>query len=272
MVSKNKEIQAKHEKGVLDAVVNEIRKRNLSNFYGFTSEELERFCSAFESLEQNEQTTFPDFSNEKSSVELFNISSSKMTRHGGPEQMRQDGIIRAEIAKAKAVFEKECVPAKRSIVETHPKHSYSDLTASLRRQCLKHLNSLKECERNFETNVFVIEYKEADIQCIFTPVDNVNYDGLVIGDLNPVYQNGKQYGLYRLSRDAENLRWLKSELSDVDFIVFVGLSHIDVINHRRAEAIAAFLPWQLVSVQAPAITHASLTYQPLVIKDQKPDE
>ena len=50
MGSKNKKTQAAHERATLTSVVNMVKERDLNNFFGFTYEETERFCRAFQSL------------------------------------------------------------------------------------------------------------------------------------------------------------------------------------------------------------------------------
>lgn len=102
--------------------------------------------------------------------------------------------------------------------------------------------------------MFVIEYGELDLHCAFAPVDDVEFDGVRVGDLFPIYEGSRSHGSYRLSRDKENLLWLQEEILNVDFIVFMSPDRIEFINHHRADAIAACLPWRLVTAQAPSIT------------------
>ena len=109
----------------------------------------------------------------------------------------------------------------------------------------------------FSTKVFVIEYPEVDLQCLFTPIDDVDYKDVGTGDLVAIYEANQEHGLYRLSRDKKNLLWLQSNLADVNFIVFVNPERIEAINHHRADVLAAFLPWKLESVRAPSITFAT---------------
>lgn len=59
MGSKNKDAQAEHERGILDQIVKAVEDPNLDDFYGFTYDDVERLQSAFQSLEQNPNTTFP---------------------------------------------------------------------------------------------------------------------------------------------------------------------------------------------------------------------
>ena len=257
MVSKNQREQAQHEQCVLDSILNMIDDGDLSAFYGFTYEETEKFRSAFQSLRQNDEMTFPDFYNDSACVELFRISSSETARRGGPQQMMQDGSLRAKIRKddLDAVNNNDCTA--RRYFRIHPKHSYEDLTKSLQCNCLKHLESLRQCERHFGTKVFVIEYPEVDLHCLFPPADSPDYDGVGVGDLIPTYEDGKNYGLYRLSRDKKNLLWLQSNLSDIDFIVFAGPKRVEAINHHRANVLGTFLPWKPVFAQALSITVAT---------------
>lgn len=257
MVSKNQREQAQHEQSVLGSILSMIDNCDLSTFYGFTHEETEKLRSAFQSLRQNDETTFPDFYSDSACVELFRISSSETARHGGPQQMMQDGSLRAKIRKddLDAVNNSDCTA--RRYFRIHPKHSYEDLTKSLQCNCLKHLESLRQCEKHFDTKIFVIEYPEVDLHCLFAPIDDIDYNSVGVGDLIPTYEDDKNYGLYRLSRDKKNLLWLQSNLSNVDFVVFVGPKRIEAINHHRADVLSAFLPWKPVFAQAPSITVAT---------------
>ena len=257
MVSKNQREQAQHEQSVLDSILSMIDNSDLSTFYGFTHEETEKLRSAFQSLRQNDETTFPDFYSDSTCVELFRISSSETARHGGPQQMMQDGSLRTKIRKddLDAVNDNDCTA--RRYFRIHPRHSYEDLTKSLQCNCLKHLESLRRCERYFDTKIFVIEYPEVDLRCLFAPVGDIDYNSVGVGDLIPTYEDDKNYGLYRLSRDKKNLLWLQSNLPDIDFIIFVGPKCIEAINHHRADVLGAFLPWKPAFAQAPSITVAT---------------
>ena len=260
MSSQNKTSQALHERTVLDCVVDMVQGGNLDNFFGFTSEDTKRFCEAFESLQQNQETKFPDFYNDSACIELFRISSSEVLRHGGALQEMQDGELRKTIAKDDAEAEKGFAHERRTYIKEHPAHSYENLSKSLRSQCGKHLASLRSCKKEFKTRIFVIEYREVDIQCAFKPAGTCDYEGLRIGDLLPIYKERRQWGLYRLSRDKVNLLWLQSNLQDVDFLVFLGNKHIEAINHRNADVLAKFLPWELIPMQAPSFTLATSVY------------
>lgn len=269
MGSKNKDVQAEHERWVLTQIEKAVQNPNLSDFYGFTCEDVARLQSAFQSLEQNPNTTFPDFYSESACVELFNISSSEETKHGGSLQKMEEGRLKAAIEKGDEEAAKGMRPVTRTYCRTHPGHSYADLTESFRSHCRRHLDSFKACERNYRISVFVVEYSEADLHCAFVPAAGTEMDGMQFGDLLPIYEGDRSYGLYRLSRDKENLLWLQDELVDVDFIVFMGLSHIEFINHHRAEAIAALLPWRLVVAQAQCITVATSTPISFPTKEQQ---
>ena len=273
MGSKNKKTQAAHERATLTSVVNMVKERDLNNFFGFTFEETERFCRAFQSLEQNSDTSFPDFYGDSSCIELFRISSSKPAKNGGSSQMKQDGKLKAKVEEDALLAASEPTPMLRTYRgDMHPRHSYEDLTRSLRSQCLKHLESLRKCSAQFETSAFVIECNEVDLQCAFAPAENAELNGLRFGDLFPTYEDGRQRGLYRLSRDVENLFWLETNLPEVDFIVFKGFEHIEAINHHRADALAAFLPWRLVSAWAPSMTTVTSIYPQHDIKELQRNE
>lgn len=254
MNSKNKEDQARRERETLDSVRAVLNGQDLNCFYGFTQDDVDKLLAAFQGLQQNDQTTFPDFYSDSSCVELFSISSSEESKRGGSSQMMQDGQLRAEVERNDALASMEMQPTARTYQRLHPTHSYADLTRSLRSHCVQHLKSLEKCEKSFDTSVFIIECRELDLHCAFAATESIDCDGIRVGDLFPIYEGNKPYGLYRLSRDRENLLWLQSQLGVVDFIIFVGSDHIEAINPHRADVIVAYLPWRLVTAQALTIT------------------
>lgn len=238
-----------------------LKRQDLNYFYGFSAEDVERLAEAFSSLVQNNDTTFPDFYSSNSCVELFSVSSSISERKGSA-QMKQDGKLRVKIAQDDEKAVSSCDFKRRTYLCAHPEHTYEALTNNLREQVVKHIRSKHACNKTFATSVFVVDLDELDLFCKFCPLEPVDLEGLRIGDLEPVYANGKSYGLYRLSRDRENLEWLAQCVNDVDYIVFCGLNVVEAISLHRVREISAFLPWKLVAAANNAVTFASST--PLV--------
>lgn len=258
----HKEDQAIREQEVMKRVHDFLKRQDLNYFFGFSAEDVERLTEAFSSLAQNDGTTFPDFYSSNSCVELFSISSSISDEHKGSAQMRQDGELRARIARDDEKTASSSEFKRRTYVCTHPQHSYEALTDNLREQVAKHVRSKHACSKTFATSVFVVDLNEIDLSCKFCPLELVDLEGLRIGDLEPVYANGESYGLYRLSRDRENLNWLAQCVSDVDYIVFCGLNVVEAINLHHVREIVAFLPWKLVPAANNSLTFVSST--PLV--------
>ena len=258
----HKEDQDIREQEVMKRVHDFLRRQDLNYFFGFSAEDVERLAEAFSSLAQNGGTTFPDFYSSNSCVELFSISSSISDERKGSVQMRQDGELRAKITRDDGKAASSSDFKRRTYVRTHPQHSYEALTNNLREQVAKHIRSKHACNKTFATSVFVVDLDELDLSCKFCPLEFVDLEGLRIGDLEPVYANGKSYGLYRLSRDRENLEWLAQCVNDVDYIVFCGLNVIEAINLHHVREIAVFLPWKLATVANNAVTFVSST--PLV--------
>lgn len=258
----HKEDQDFREQEVMERVRAFLKRQDLNCFYGFSAEDIERLAEVFSSLLHNGDTTFPDFYSSDSCVELFSISSSISDERNGSAQMRQDGELRSKIAQddENAVSLRDF--KRRTYVCAHPEHSYEALTNCLRGQVTKHVESKRACSKRFATSVFVIDLNELDLSCMLRPLELVDLDGLRIGDLETVYEGGKPHGLYRLSRDRENLEWLAQYVNDVDCIVFCGLNVIEAINLHHVREIVAFLPWKLVTAANYAVTFASST--PLV--------
>lgn len=263
----NKESQEKREQLVMARVLDFLQRQDLDYYFGFSFDDVNRLNEAFSGLIQNKETTFPDFRGRSSCVELFSVSSSAAKRRKGAAQMRQDAELAAEIEHDDEEAVKSDNYERRTYLRSHPTHSYDDLTKNLRRQVEKHVKSKRSSDEAFDTCVFVIDRDEADLRCMFwTPDDSVDIDGLCVGDLMPMYENRKQEGLYRLSRDKENLEWLAQYSDDVDYIVFCCFNTIEAINLHHVREIVAFLPWKLITAPAPAITMASAI--PLSCKSQ----
>lgn len=265
-------MQATHERTVLEKAEKFIEASNMNLFYGFAQSDIEKIQAAFQGLIQNGETTFPDFSNAEACVELFAISSSEQGKRGGPAQMIQDGKLRSQIKRddKMAAIGRDYSP--RTYTAIHPCHSYGALCSSLRSGFCNHLNSLRNCEKRYSTKVFVVEYPECDLECAFTPSESVNYNNLYMGDLTPVYSDGKMHGPYRLSRDKENLEWLFGAAQDIDYVVFIGFQHIEAINVRNIDAIEAFLPWRLHAVSNISMTVASSCYVGSAVKEASDEQ
>lgn len=258
----HKEDQDIREQKVMKRVHDFLKRQDLNYFYGFSAEDVERLAGALSSLVQNDGTTFPDFYSSNSCVELFSISSSISDERKGSMQMKQDGELREKIARDDEKAAILCDFRRRTYWRAHPEHSYEALTNNLRDQVAKHVGSKRVCGKRFDTSVFVIDLNELDLSCMFHPHGFVDLDGLRIGDLEPVYADGKSQGLYRLSRDRENLEWLAQHVNDVDYIVFCSLNVVEAINLHHVREIVAFLPWKLVTAANNAVTFVSST--PLV--------
>lgn len=266
----NKESQESREQRVIERVQDFLQRQDLDYYFGFSCDDVATLHEAFSGLSQNkEKTTFPDFRGRSSCVELFSVSSSAAKIRKGATQMRQDAELAAKIAHDDEETVKSSNYKTRTYSRCHPEHSYGDLTRNLRYQVEKHVKSKRSSDEAFDICVFVIDRDEADLRCKFwTPDDSVNLDGLRVGDLMPTYENGKRDGLYRLSRDKENLEWLAQYSDDVDYIVFCCFNTIETINLHHVKEIVAFLPWKLITTPAPAITMASST----PLSRERPDD
>lgn len=255
-----RENQAEHERSVLRRIRCSINESNLDMFFGCAREDVDRIRLALDEVKQNPETSFPDFFSSGACVELFRISSSEQGRRGGPAQMRQDGELKKTIAEDDASAAKEENYEARAYCRIHPRHSYENLTACLKKVFEKHIDSLQEHGGEYETTVFVIECPECDLHGMLLPDSEVDYDGLAMGDLAPSYAPGRKTGLYRLSRDKENLRWMSSYVDRVDYIVFVGAQCVEVINLHRVDSLIAFLPWKVRFAGACSMTYSSSMY------------
>lgn len=254
----NKETQAAHELAILNDLKQLLcEEYNLKHYFACSQDDVESIKAALLSAEQNQGTTFPDFSAEACCIELFAISSSEQGRKCGPLQSKQDGDLQRKIANddERAALAKNA--ETRVYTQVHPQHSYEHLSRSLRENFENHLNSLRRSKNEYLTRIFVVEYPEVDLYCCFGPDSDLRYEGLCMGDFTAEYSNGRDNGLYRLSRDKENLNWLGEYADEVDYVIFYGVHSMEVINLHNVGQITGFLPWRMRSYPAMAITYAT---------------
>lgn len=247
MSSKNKEEQARHEREVMKAVSEFFNNPASDCFFGFTHDDKRELIEVFEKLEQNEETTYPDFFGPHGCVEIFRISSSQEGRKGGPKQRIYDSKLMSEVIRDDKSEEESGNLAARQYCRVRPTHSYEALTEHLRKQFLKHLESMRKVERDSATTVFVVELDDPDLECMFVPANRTVPDDISFGDLWPAYSGEKRWGLYRLSRDRKNLQWLARRSERVHYVIFLGPGGIEAINLRRVDGLVLFLPWDLVA-------------------------
>ena len=246
MSSKNKGEQARHEREVMKAVSEFFNNPASDCFFGFTHDDKRELTEVFEKLKQNEETTYPDFFGPHGCVELFRISSSREGRKGGPKQQIEDGKLISEVNRDDK-SEELGAPAARQYCRVRPAHSYEALTEHLRKQFSKHLESMRKGEFDSALTVFVVELADPDLECMFVPTNRTVPDGISFGGLWPAYSGEERLGLYRLSRDRENLQWLARQGKGVHYVIFLGPAGIEAINLRRVEVLVPFLPWDLVA-------------------------
>lgn len=256
----NKEKQAQHEQEVMGRVIDSLSSSGSDCYFGFTKEDMSELIEVFEELEQNQETTYPDFMGPHGCVELLEISSSPEIRNKGPEQKKQDGELAKKIRHEDEEAAKAGDMSPRQYCRKRSMHSYKALTRHLRKQFEKHVRSMHKSEREHAATVFVIELRESDLECMIVPVETIPAEekslaeGLSVGDLWPSYSKGKVTGRYRLSRDKDNLQWLAQKDEGVHYVIFVGPAGIEAINLRRVDALAPFFPRQFIACGKAGIT------------------
>ena len=238
--SKNKREQAIRERNVVCAIRSFLNQANEDHFYGCEEVDIRKLRELFDTLEQNHETTFPDFESNNACVELFKITSSKEKKNSSTQQ-KQDARFRKDVESRAAVISK----VQRFCCHRET-HSYKYLSKSLKRLCNNHYQSLKECGTKYTTKVFVIDHAEPDLH--FSCPD------------------GRCHGVYRLSTDKENLQWLKDNLAEVDYVFFITPMawqqepYIEVIKLSEIPKIISALPegivfcWAVSSTLSPAFS------------------
>lgn len=216
-------------------------------FFGTTYEDEKTIKRAISTaMENKDLNLFPDYVFEGGFIEHFFVTSSRETRKGSSMAREDSELERKQIKKTNEVLE-GVNPDRPEVFITdgdpywYKGHSYEFFVDSFVNNFEKHVQKAKDYLGNKEHSVFLIEYSDMALTMHRkTPRDLLLERSY--GDLIPIENHG-----YRLSRDADLLKYLFEKKTEVEYVVFVNESPfdngpmIDVIKSENALEITKLL-------------------------------
>jgi len=159
---------------------------------------------------------YPDYLTDIATIELFEITSSKVKRKGGSTQTRE-----------KKKYDKEVLAEQQEILRTHaknkddyykqygwrfsrPEHSHEFLKSSFENNFNNHLESLKKYEGNQSIAIFAVSYTDMALS---------GTDG-----------NAGVEIIYQLSLDKDLLDFINGNSEYVDYVIFESPFCVEVIK------------------------------------------
>ena len=218
--------------------------------FGFTLEDWKLLCEILASAKPNDNLNeFPDFKNNDSIIEHFEISASKEGKKGSVFKQKHEPFLKSmheDVANAMAVKEAQIV--NQSFAYPDLCHQY--LLKSLDKNLEHHIRSLESYATRHDVlmSIFVIEHQEHGLFMTENIYIEAGEDR-VFGDMRP----RQEYNNYRMSRDREALEILATHESLLDFVIFVGVEYIEFIRLSEIPNMLKLMPWPFVVAAGPTI-------------------
>lgn len=207
--------------------------------FGLTEDdEIEVACALRKAKSNDNLNAFPDFVFDNGFIEHFQITSSKVTRKGSGQILKEKGFER-EVKDKQDKFVEMCneTPSYdkvRSCVSTmkFPVHSYDYLVQSFTQNCEHHLESLHKYNGAKDIGIFLIENSETAL----TMTENIFVDwkdGMSHGDL----REQQSFNCYRLSRDKNMLNYLYGLRDKLRYVIYV---YVDLVYRKGGTGLEVF--------------------------------
>lgn len=191
--------------------------------FGLTKEDETEVLCILRKVKANEKLSeFPDFIFNNGFIEHFQITSSKVTRKGARQIIKEKEFNR-EVNLKQEKFIKMCnaTPSYdkvRSSISTmnYPEHCYNYLLQSFKHSCEHHLESMRKYNGARDIGIFLIENSESAL----TMLENIFVDwkeGMSHGDL----REQQSFSCYRLSRDKKLLNYLYKLRNELKYVIYV---------------------------------------------------
>ncbi len=216
-----------------------------SIYFGTTLEDCEQIKRIVLSAEPNpENSRFPDFISEEGFIEHFQISSGKTTRNGS--------LHKRDIAKFNSDYESGLEEFKENTNKNleigvcksycldmeYKEHSYENLVSSMQASWKHHMDGLRKYNGVKKVGIFLIEYNEMALSMIEDKYASMN--GLGIGDL----RSQECFSDYRLSRDIHMFDFLYEYRDNIQYVIYVCSTYIEIIKVENIFKIKSLLPWE----------------------------
>ena len=207
--------------------------------FGLTVDDEIEFLNAIRKANANNKSSeFPDYIFDNGFIEHFQITSSKVTRKGSGQIIKEKSFER-EVKDKQDKFVEMCneTPSYdkvRSCVSEmkFPAHSYNYLVQSFKKNCEHHLESMQKYNGAKDIGIFLIENSDTAL----TMIEDIFVDwknGMSHGDL----REQQSFNCYRLSRDKNMLEYLYGLRNDLKYVIYV---YTDVIHQNGGTGFAAF--------------------------------
>lgn len=184
---------------------------------------------------EKKETKFPDFICDNGLIEHFQISGTKETRNG------------SQIAKDRGKCNKDIDTAinngEQHVSKTFSVHqSYNDFIESFKHNWNNHISKLRNYQGNKDNVCFMIESDSFGLVMELKP--NLNYQlGITTGNIVEHYLSNKEehFSSPLLGRCKELLEYIYQYKDEVQYVIFVSSSRIEIIKTDMAQYIASLL-------------------------------
>lgn len=162
------------------------------------------------------ENDYPDFLDETGTIELFEITSSKVKRKGGSAQIREKKKYDHRVMGEQLEILRRPIESEDDYLKQYgwefdrPKHSHNYLIESLKKNWDKHTKSLKKYSGGQNVSIFAIGYFDMALSAIDKEVDRETD--------------------YKLSYDSDALQFLNANAEDIDFVIFATQFYVEVIK------------------------------------------
>ena len=217
--------------------------------FGLTPDDLDRVSDFIRLAEPNPNSSmFPDFLFEGGFIEHFQITSADENRKGSRHKKERSEFlkdIKESTNKASTEGNNEEIRVQHlSHQFDYPKHSYSNLIASFKKNWEHHINSLNNyvpTNNISQCGIFLVEYNEKALEMAEDILPDIDFDGISIGDFPCRPQ---VYSDYRLSRDVNMLDYLHAFKGQIEFVVYRYFDGIEIIKLINIPIIKGLMPWK----------------------------
>lgn len=225
-----------------------VIKEHLENgamFYGMSREDCDRIEKMFLSAVPNSRSSeFPDFICNGGFIEHFQISSGRMTKKGSlhkQNEAKYNNDYETGLEEFKAKIDEEPIMGvcrSYSLDMEYKEHSYENLVCSMEKTFEHHIDSMHKYNNGANIGVFLIEYSEMALSMFEDRYAEMN--GLQVGD----FHKPEHFSDYRLSRDKNMLDFIYKYRQEIQYIVYLSRTSVEIISVENIPKLKSLLPWE----------------------------
>ena len=225
-----------------------VIKEHLENgamFYGMSREDCDRIEKIFLSAVPNSRSSeFPDFICNGGFIEHFQISSGRITKKGSLHKQNEakfNNDYETGLEEFKAKIDEEPIMGvcrSYSLDMEYKEHSYENLVCSMEKTFEHHIDSMHKYNNGANIGVFLIEYSEMALSMFEDRYAEMN--GLQVGD----FHKPEHFSDYRLSRDKNMLDFIYKYRQEIQYIVYLSRTSVEIISVENIPKLKSLLPWE----------------------------